>query len=119
MEWRIRREQNLIGTKEIQSAPQCRKRTKRGRIGVKHLEIFLRPLLEFPAHHGQILLLGTCPQLVESGTGSSGKVRNHGAQVVRDNLQAGEAVKISGKQNTSHGHRSFIRPPKYPPQFEL
>ncbi len=67
IERRIRREQNLIGPKEFQPAPQCRKRTKRRRIGIKHFEIFLRPLLEFPANQGQIFLFRPSPKLIEAG----------------------------------------------------
>ena len=103
------------------SSPQAqrRQRAKRRGICVKHFEIFLRPLFQSPPNHRQIFLLGARAQLIESGPGASGKVGNHGAQVMRDDFQIGKAVKVSGKQNARHGHGSFIRPSKHPPQLEF
>ncbi len=64
IERRIRSKKNAIDAKEIEAALHGGARAECGRVGVKHFEIFLRPIFQAAAVYREIFVIGTGAQLI-------------------------------------------------------
>src|SRR5688572_4731465 len=92
IEREVTRKDHSINAEELEAAFHRVPRTKERRVGVEHLEIVIRSLLQSLQIHRQIFVVRPRAELIEARPDATGKIGNHPSHVVRDDLQTWPAI---------------------------
>ena len=99
LERHVGSEQNLVESEELDAALGGRVRAEQRRIGIEHVEVIHRTLLHRFEQRHVVLIGGARAELIPAMADAAFKIRNHAAQVVRENPDSRVPVQQAGKDH--------------------
>ena len=88
-------------------------------VGIEHLEVVHRAVLETCLLRVRVALGGAEEDLAEAEINPAGEVRDHATHVVGDDLEIGQLVEQPRVDQARHARRSLIRPAEAEPDLRL
>ena len=107
----------MVGAVERQPAFRRRARTKHGAVGVEILEIIQRALFHIGAQRLVVLVGCAVAELIPARADAPFKIRNHGAKMMRQNIQLRKLIQNAAEHEPRHRNRGFIGPAEGPPDL--
>src|SRR6266850_5122440 len=118
VEGHVGTEQDMVGADEGQAAFHGVPGPEQRGVPVEHLEVVDRALLQATERRHVVGIVGPAAELVEAAAHAPGAERDHGAHVVRDDLEGGMAVEEAGEDQPRHCCRRLVGPAERPPDVE-
>ena len=106
-------EHHALGREEIDAADGRGARALDRGVAVEILEVVVGPLLQAAQHRAVVLVRGARAELVEAVADAAFEIRDHAAEMMRDDGEAGIAVDDAGEHEARERHAGLVGPAEH------